>query len=259
MVDKPQPSASWGSVSTLLLAHFCPWKVQGSGPLIKPFEASVPSVGTVSVPICFGLALVFSLYSRLTMPMAAQGPVSLELEDGVALITLHRPPVNALRPEGVQDVVYDMPWPVKSCCRRLPRVAAATGSASVAAAWYSHLHYLSPLPWHVTVWEALFPLLRKAHSNPSVKAIVLAGANGARRCAHALLPALVSVAAPDFNSLCLLNGMHVGYAGGLWEVVCNVHRPPFPARCLLPGPCSMLDASCLGPSTPACRQVLRWV
>ncbi|KAL4447336.1 hypothetical protein ABPG77_007369 [Micractinium sp. CCAP 211/92] len=44
-----------------------------------------------------------------------------------AVVTLDRPPVNALRPE---------------------------------------------------VWEALFPLLRKAHANPSVKAIVLTGANG---------------------------------------------------------------------------------
>ncbi|KAL4443544.1 hypothetical protein ABPG75_011281 [Micractinium tetrahymenae] len=58
---------------------------------------------------------------------AGESPVSLEIDEGVAVVTLDRPPVNALRPE---------------------------------------------------VWEALFPLLRKAHANPAVKAIVLTGANG---------------------------------------------------------------------------------
>lgn len=132
-------------------------------------------------PIFHGSTLAVSLCQRIDFIMKAQSPVSLEIEDGVAVVTLDRPPVNALRPEGVQDIDSNMPRPAKGCCRRMSLLLlllAAPPPLIRAVPFILSTKPASPLLWHAAVWEALFPLLRKAHANPSVKAIMLTGANG---------------------------------------------------------------------------------
>lgn len=117
------------------------------------------------------------------MPQAPH--TTLEVQDGVAVLTLVNPPVNALHPAGeslsacMWQRRHDLPTPLGAN----PQPAAA------------------PTP---AVLSSLFDNLRQAQARPDVKAIVIQGAGGEyrrrRRLRRRLPPAHAAPHPPAFRA-----------------------------------------------------------